>query len=612
MATTTTKQRNVKYLNKDFSSFKRDLIEHVRVYFPDIYSDFSEASIGSMLIELMAYVGDGLSFYLDRKFEETFIDTARERKNIAKHARQLGFKTSNFGKSSASGKVDGFIKVPAITTNEKIQADMRYAGKVKRKSKLNGTNGKIYEVLEDADFSSIDKNDSNLTVVAEIDQTTKQPTSFALKKEGIDVKAGETKTTTFTVSAYQSFLKLTLPDEDVLEIMNVSDSQGNIWYEVDYLAQDTVFDSVANNASDVNLVPFILKLRSVPYRFITEFNIETNKTSLIFGTGDAQKFDGELIPDIADLSLPLLGKDNFTELAIDPQNFLKTRTLGLAPVSTTLTVQYRVGGGSDTNLGANQLSSVADVIYEVSDSSLAQNVVNDVKNSFSVNNPNPIQGGRDEISLSEMKYLISANFASQLRTVTAEDYIARTLSLPSKFGSIFRANAKAGALNKNSVELVILAKNSNGNVVTASATLKENLRKYLSRFRLLTDSVEILDGEVINISIEFEALAKPDFNKTEVLGNCILSLKEFFNIDKWQIGQPIIISQIQKLLFEVAGVMAVSNIKIDNIVGTFDGSVYSNTSYNIDQNMKNGILYCKENAVFEILQPNKTIKGIVR
>ena len=610
--TVTTKQRKISYLNQDFESFKKDLIEHVRVYFPNDYNDFNESSVGVMLIELMAFMGDNMSFYLDKRFNEVFIDTARERKNVLKHAKQLGFKTSIFGKAAATGKIDAFIRVPAITQNEKIEADMRYAGKAKKGTKVTGTNGKTYEILEDIDFSTIDPNDANLVVVAETDQDTKQPTFFALKKKDADIKAGETKTTTFSVGGYQSFLKLTLPDDDVLEILNVKDSSGNIWYEVDYLAQDTVFDSVSSTSSDSTSVPFVLKLRSVPYRFITEFNVDTNRMSLIFGTGDSQRFDGELIPDVGDLSLPLLGKDNFSDFTIDPQNFLKTRTLGLAPIDTVLTVRYRVGGGTDTNAGTNQITSVSEIVYEVANSSLSQNIVNDVKNSFSVLNPNPVQGGRDEVSLDEIKHLISANFAAQGRAVTAEDYIVRSLSLPAKFGSVFRANAKAGILNKNSIELIILTKDSNGNPATASNTLKENLKNYLSRFRMLTDSVEILDGDVINIGIDFGILVKPDFNKSEVLGNCILALKDFFDVNKWSIGQPVVLSQLQKLLFDVVGVLTVFDLKISNISGTFDGRVYSSVPYNIDQNTKNGIVYGKDNAIFHILYPLKDIKGFFR
>lgn len=610
--TTTTKERNIKRLGRDFETLKRDLIEHIRVYFPDTYQDFNESSVGVMLLELMAFTGDSLHFYLDKQFQETFTESAKQTKNILRHAKHLGFKTSLFGKSAAQGKVDCFIKVPAITINEKIQADMRFAGKVLRGSKLLGNNGIIYEILEDVDFSNVDLNDPKFVTVAEIDANTKLPTSFALKKTEIDIKAGQTKTTSFTVGSYQSFLSLEISDEDVLEIIDVKDSDGNFWYEVDFLAQDTVFDSIANTAADSTNVPYVLRLRSVPYRFITEYNIDTKKTSLIFGTGDAQKFDGELIPNIGDLSLPLLGKDNFTDFSIDPQNFLKTRTLGLAPVNSTLTVRYRIGGGLDTNIGSGEIIAVSEVSYQVANSSLSINTVNDVKNSFTVLNPNPAIGGRDELSLTEVKHLIPAGFASQSRVVTAEDYVMRTLSMPPRFGSIFRASARPGDLNKSSVELIIVAQNNAGNVVTAPASLKENLKKYLSRFRMMTDSIEILDGEIINIDLEFTALARSDFNKTEVLGNCLLALKDFFDITKWQLGQPIIKAQILRLLYDVAGVITVFDLNINNLVGTVDGFSYSLSRFNVKSNTKNDIVYCPTNSIFEIKNPSKNIRGSIK
>lgn len=610
--TTTTKQRNVKHLSKDFDSIKRDLIEHIRVHFADSYNDFSESSIGVMLIELLALTGDSFFFYLDKQFQETFTETATQAKNILKHAKQLGFDTALMGKSAAQGQTDCFLKVPAITTNDKIQADMRFAGKVLRGSKLLGDNGIIYEILEDCDFSTVDLNDPNFATVADIDATTKQPVSFALKKPDIDIKAGQTKSTSFTVGGYQAFFSLTLPDEDVLEIIDVKDNEGNFWYEVDFLAQDTVFDSLVNTATDSANVPYVLRLRSVPFRFIAEYDIETKKTSMIFGTGDAQKFDGELIPNFGDLSLPLLGKDNFTDFSIDPQNFLKTRTLGIAPINTTLTVRYRVGGGLNTNAGALGINTTSEVLFQVSDTSLSQATVNDVKNTFSVLNSKPVQGGRDELTTEEVRHLIPAVFSSQSRAVTVEDYIARTLSLPTRFGSIFRAGAKAGDINKSSVELTIVSRDSNGNVTTASATLKDNLRKYLSRFRMLTDSIEILDGSVINIGVDFSILCRPDFNKPEVLGNCILALKDFFDITKWQMGQPIIKAQILRLFYDVAGVITVFDLKINNLVGTVDGSSYSTTMFNIQENTRNDIIYCPTNSIFEVKFPLKNIRGSAR
>lgn len=609
MATVTTKKRAIRYLNRDFESFKKDLIEHLRVYFPDTIQDFNESSVGMMLTELVSFIGDNMSFYLDKRFNETFIETATEQKNIFRHAKQLGFKPS--GKAAATGLIDGFLVIPVTSSSGQIIPDMRYAGTIKKGAQAKSNAGEIYETLVDADFSLIDITDPTLVAVADTDSDG-APTTYALRKVNIDLKAGETKTATFTVGSYEAFRKITIPEEDVLEILEVTDSEGNQYYEVDFLAQDTIFDGVTNTGEDPDEVPFVLKLRSVPFRFVTEFDIETNRTSMVFGTGDADSFDGELIPDLGDLSLPLFGKDTFTDFFLDPQNFLKTRTLGLAPVNTTLTVKYRVGGGTITNAGAGEINTVAESTFDIGDPTLDSTLVQDVGNSFSVNNPNPIQGGRDQLNTEEIRALISAHFASQGRMVVAEDFVARALSMPSRFGSVFRANARVSPLNKNAVELIVLSRNSSGQVTVAPSDLKTNLKKYLSRFRMLTDAIEILDGEVINVAVNFEVLTNPDFNKSEVVVNCIETLKEHFDVEVWQINQPINITNIYTRLAEVAGVLSVTKIEVSNRVGNYEDRSYSETAHNIKENTKNGIIYSKENAIFEVKFPNKDIVGVAK
>jgi hypothetical protein len=612
MATNVQKKRELKYLNRDFSGFKKDFIEHLKIYFPETYSDFNESSLGMMLTEMSAFIGDNLSFYLDKKFNESFLESARERKNVFKHAKQLGFKA--FGKTAASGFGDAFLKVPAIKQNEKFIPDVRFAGVIRKGAKLKNSSGQIYETLENVDFSLVNINDPLYAQVADIDGTTKEPKTFILKKINVPIIAGETKTTNFTIVNYQAFKKITINEENVLEVIEVKDSSGNTWYEVDYLAQDTVFDGVANTGAALTEVPFLLTLRSVPYRFITEYNVDTRKMSLIFGTGDAQNFDGQLIPDLGDLALPTYGKSTFTDFSIDPQNFLKTRTLGLAPSNTILTIKYRSGGGANTNSGANEISIVISSDLEVSDSSLSGAVVSDVANSFAFRNPGPIQGGRDDLSLDELKQLISANFASQQRTVTAPDFIARTLSMPSKFGSIFRANAKVNPLNKNAIELIVISRDSNGFVTIAPNDLKENLKKYLSRFRMLTDAIDILDADIINIGIDFKILVNPDFNKTEVLVNCIESLKDYFAIQKWQINQPINRTDIIRTIASIPGVLSTYDLVVSNKIGNSnpEGLSYSNTVYNLGENFKNNIYYCRENAIFEVKYLNKNIRGVAK
>jgi hypothetical protein len=609
MTTTTSKKRILKYLNRDFDGFKKDLLEHLRVYFPDTINDFNESSVGVMMTELVSFIGDNMSFYLDKKFDESFVATAKERKNLFKHAKQLGFKP--FGKSAAQGTVEAFLKIPAITQNEEIIPDMRYAGVIKKGAKLKSGAGKTYETLDDIDFSKVNISDETLVAIAEKNENGKAK-SFVLRVKSVPVKAGETKTKTFSVGAYEAFKKLVIDEDDVLEIIRITDSESNEWYEVDFLAQDTVFEGTANSNGDQINVPYVLRLKSVPFRFITEFDVERNRMSIIFGTGDAQNFDGDLIPDLGDLSLPLFGKDTFTDFALDPQNFLKTRTLGLTPVNTTITVKYRVGGGNDTNVGSGDITSVAESFFDTGDSTLSASVVSDVGNSFSVYNSESIQGGRDELNLEEIRSLISAHHASQSRIVSSEDFIARSLSMPSKFGSIFRAAPNPGRINTNSVELVVLSKNSNGHVTTAPFDLQTNLKTYLSRFRMLTDAIEILDGQVINVKINFGVLSSPDYNKSEILISCIEALKDFFDINKWQINQPINLTSITTLLASIPGVLSVIEIVIENMTGSPEGRLYSSTPYNIIENTKNGIIYSDVNKIFEVKYPSKDIIGLVK
>ncbi len=610
-STVTQKQRALTYLDKDFESFKTDIVDnHIRVYFPTTYQDFNESSLGMMLVEMMAFVGDNLSFYLDKKFSESFLSTAQERASIFKHARQLGFKA--FGKTSAFGNVNLMISVPAATIAQQIVPDMRYAGVTYMGAQVQSTSGQTFETLVDADFGDVDLTDPASVVVSKTDPKTKQPTAFGLLLPNVPVKAGKTKTTTFNVGSYQPFLKLQIQDSDVIEVLSVVDSLGNVWYEVDYLAQDTVFDGVPNTGADATEVPFVMVLRTVPYRFITDFDTTTGKTSLTFGTGDGSSTDLDLIPNLGDLSIPTYGKATFTDYTIDPQNFLRTRTLGLAPVNTTLTVTYRVGGGISTNAGAATINKVVNANFDVADNTLDSNVVRDVKNSLSVLNTEPAQGGRDELSINELKQIISANFAAQGRAVTVEDYIARTLSMPSKFGAVFRAFPQPGMVNRSSVELAVLAKDSNDNVTVASPTLKQNLQTYLGKFRMLTDAVELLDGDIINIGVSFSVLVSPDYNRSQVLTNCLNALRNYFVIDKWQIAQPIVLTDLNYLLADQDGVLSVYQLSVSNLAGLVDGRDYSSTTYNIARNTANGIIYCPKNAIFSVMYPTKDLIGTAK
>jgi hypothetical protein len=472
--------------------------------------------------------------------------------------------------------------------------------------------GFSYETQEDADFSTVNILSSSLVSVSQRDPKTNQPINYNIELQNIPVIAGQTKTTTVNVGSYEAFYSINLPDNDVIEVLNITDSEGNIWYEVDFLAQDTVFDVQPNTGQDASEVPYVLILRAVPFRFITEFDFSTGITSITFGSGDAQSFDGDLIPDLGDLSLPTFGKSTFTDFTLNPQNFLRTSTLGLTPVNTTLTISYRVGGGILTNAGVGQVNTIGDKTFEIGDSTLNTSTVRDVGNSFSVTNSQAIQGGNDEIDVDTLKQLIPAIYASQSRVVTAPDYIARTLSMPAKFGSVFRGNVQLNPLNQNSLELIVLSIDQNGYLTVAPPTLKQNLQTYLSRFRMMSDAIELLDGQIINLGFNFGVLTNPDYNKNEVLSNCITQLIDFFDTNNFSMNQPINISDIYVVIKDVPGVVSITNLNFVNLTGISNGRQYSTTPFNVAANTNNGLIYCNSNSMFEIKYKNVDIKGVAK
>lgn len=609
------KERSIKYLNKDFQSIKRDLIEYTKSHHGDQFQDFNESSPGMALLELTAYVGDVLSFYQDMQFLEIKQQTARQIENVASFAKSLGYRPS--GKRSARGIVSVFIEVPATVVNNNSVHDTSYCPVLKAGSKLEGP-GTIFETLTDVDFSKTTATygtDKKLVVAAsQYDQTTSVPTHFALLKD-VEVVAAETVEDTFSITDFQAFRSIELQREDVVEILSVTDSDGNYWYEVDYLPQELIFDAQVNNESDSSLVPYVLKLIAVPRRFITDRDPITNKTTLIFGSGDGTNFDDELIPNIANLSLPTSGKSNFTTFSLDPQNFLKTRTLGLSPFNTTLTVTYRVGGGAQTNLAAGSIRTVNSAVFEFSSTSLVASKVSDVKSSVECYNEQRTTGGGAEETAVEIKANSSAFFAAQNRTVTREDYISRVLSMPQKFGKVDKVFVRRDAMNELALDIHVLARDENNHLCQASQTLSSNIKKYLSKFRMLTDGVNILTTEIVNLKVDFGVVIAQKFNRNEVLSNCLLVLKDLLSVDKIQVAQPLVISNFISELQNIDGVISVYDFRFSKAMGSTGDLSYSDytngeiSSFDVQANLHNGILYCPENSIFQIKYPNVDIRG---
>jgi len=623
MATTISK--DVKYVNKDFGQFRQNLINFAKNYFPNTYNDFNESSPGMMFIEMASYVGDVLSFYTDTQLRESLVSQAQERTNLYTLAGVFGSKVKTNTPSNVT--VDVFQLVPAAGSGANAKPDFRYALSIQSDMRVSTETGINFRTLEAVDFHASGSNNPMDISVYEIDGTG-NVTKYLLKKQ-VPAVSGDVKTATYSFTDPKIYDKIVLPDTNVLEIISIVDSDNNKWYEVDYLAQDTIIDAVENISyndptlsADRGNAPYILKLSTVPRRFVTRLN-STNNTEIQFGAGISSNVDEEIIPNPKNVGNGLQYLTRNTSIDIDPSNFLYTQTYGIAPSNTTLTVTYTVGGGVSNNVGVNSIINIDSVTYNNSvDSNLDNTLLNAAKNSVAVSNPKPATGGASQRSIESIRQDAMANFAAQNRAVTREDYIVRSYSMPAKFGAVQKAyiiqddQTEMAASGPNRISnplalnLYTLGYNDSKQLVPLNDTVKENLKTYLSQYRILTDAINIKDAFIINIGVEFEIITKPNYNSNEVLLRCIDFMKRKFDNDNMQINQPIVISSLYSELDNIEGVQSVVKVLITNLYDSDLG--YSGNIYSIAGATKNGIVYPSlDPSVFEIKFPNQDIKGRV-
>ena len=617
--------RDIKYLSKDFSTFKQNLQEFSKNYFPNTYSDFTDASPGSLFVEMASYVGDVLGYYVDTQLQENFLLYTKEKENILSLAQSLGYKPKMA--TAASVDLDIFQIVPASGSAGNKVPDYRYGMVLKENSEISTTGGTnvSFNTIQDIDFKMSSSFDP--TTVSVYSTSGGDVNYFLLKKKVKAISLGNRKTVDFTIGNAEKFKKLTLSDTGITEITSCIDSDGNVWYEVPTLGQETVFQTVENNSlndptlsGDSDSTPYLLKVVKTPRRFTTRF-VNDNTLEIEFGSGILDEDDQEIIPNITNVGLNLpQGKDKL-DLAFDPSNFVSTKSYGLAPSNTTLTFIYYAGAGVSSNVPSNTLTSGNNLIIE-QPSFIGENSDTKalVRNSITFNNPSPARGGKDGDTLEEIRINALSSLSTQKRAVTKEDYIIRTLNMPSKYGAVSKAYiTKDEILNKQSADtnpfalnLYVLGYDNNKNLSTLNTATKENLKTYLSQYRMVTDSINIRDAFIINIGIKFDLVVLPNFNSQEVLSRCISALQDYFDVDKWQINQPIVIGDIMFVLTSIKGVQNVQNIQIENKYGIANG--YSRFIYDIESATSNNVVYPPlDPTIFEIKNPNTDITGrIVR
>ncbi len=607
-------KKDVKYLNKDFAQYRQNLINFAKNYYPKTYQDFNESSPGMMFIEMSAYVGDVLNYYTDQSFRESLLSTAREGSNILNLARLFGYHTKR--NTPANVKADVFQLVPASGSGEYAAPDMDYALTIASNMQCSTDQGIRFRSVEPIDFNQ----DPEVTVY-ELN-TSGEVARYLLKKQ-VAMTSGEVKTQEFTFQDPKPYDKIVLDETNVIDIVSIKDSSKNNWVEVDYLAQDTVFEDIQNipfNDPELSqyrsTVPYILRLKRTARRWVKRLR-EDGRVEIQFGSGVSSDADEEIVPNPKNIGSGLEYLKRTTTDTIDPSNFLYTSTYGLAPQNTTLTVTYTVGGSMKENVGVNAINTVNQVEYL---SEIAEVDLEDTKDTLAVTNPEPAVGGGAQQDLDSIRQNAMAAFAAQSRCITREDYISRVYALPAKYGSIAKAYIvgdqqidtsdkdypRDTIQNPLALNLYLLAYDSDGRFIPANQALKENIRTYLSQYRMLTDAINCKTAFIVNIGIDFEVIPKPKNNSNEVLLECINKLKEMFHNDKMQINGSIDISAVINQLNLIEGVQSIPTLEIFNKAN----GPYSNNVYDFEVATKHGIIYPSlDPCVFEIKYPNKDIRG---
>lgn len=628
-------KKDVNLIGRDFGEIRENLVDFTKVYFPQTYNDFNESSPGMMILELASYVGDVLSYYTDVQLRESLLEQAQEKKNIFTIAQSLGYKPKL--NVPATTILSMYQLVPAIGSGDNVRPDFSYALTIKEGVKVTAqSNGDIeFSTTQKVRFNYSSSFDPTEVSVYEIDDNTNEPIKYLLKKY-VKAVSGKEKTAEFEFGSPKIYDKIRLSDDDgLIDVISISDDDGDSWAKVDYLGQDTVFEETPNT-EDYSLeysaynseTPALLKLKKVPKRYVTRIT-DDGEIVIQFGAGISANSDEELVPNPDNVGSALYNSTGNINQGIDPSNFMYTKTYGVAPANTTLTVKYRVGNGVIDNVISQDLTEISEVVVETTKLGLNGSLYDDAVSSIAVTNEASAAGGKFEETIEEVRENAKAYFAAQNRSVTREDYLVRTYALPPQFGSVAKAfvapdfqintlldDGNDPIPNPLAVNLYVLGYDSDKKLKQLNIATKQNLANYLSFYRVLTDAINIKSGYIVNVGIDFEIIVKPNYNSNEVLLKCIERVKNYFKIDKRQINQPILLSDIYVMLDEVDGVQSVVRPDKDDNGGlqitNKYGGTYSPHRYDIKGATKNGVVYPpKDPSIFEVKYPDTDIRGRV-
>jgi hypothetical protein len=600
--------RQIKYLAKDFDSLRSNLLEYARLYYPNKINDFSEPSVGGLFLDMAAYVGDVMSFYMDHQYQELNPITAVETQNIETHLTNAGVQI--MGASPATVPVTFYVVIPATVSGNDI-IPLESAVPIV----LNGTiceskNGITFNLLEDIDFSEKNSDGTfkcNVKVGTRLSDGT--PRNFVFSKSGLCI-SGNFVTETFDVgSEFVPFRRFELTNSNVTEIVSVSDAYGNNYYEVSSLSDDVIYvNSLNMNLNDNDLINDTLKIIPAPYRFLKNCRLQDRKTLLTFGGGSADTLEDDIIPDPSDFAINFPYSRTFSRTTINPQQLIKTKTLGVAATNTTLSVSYRYGGGLSHNVKDQSIDTI-NILKMEFPKNPEPSIASLVRDSTECVNNEYAKGGDDAPSIDDLRALIPSMNNSQSRIVTKQDLLARVYTLPSNFGRVFRASVKSNRTNSLATQLFIISRDSKNKLIISPDTLKENIQKYLSTYRLISDSIDILDARVINLQLKYEILIDSQLNRNIVLQQVLSRLQDLFSIKNIYIDQPIIIESVKRVISSVSGVISIDKLKFENVTTSLDNRQYSDVTFDIESNTVKGLIIPPTGGIFEIRYPEVDIIG---
>lgn len=588
----------INYTNREFSEIRQDLLEMAERFYPDTFQDFSEASFGAMMLDAVAYVGDQLNFYLDYNINESFLDTSFQYNNVVRHGRALGYKHA--GRASTFGEANVYVQIPAAGSG--LGPDTRYIPILKRGTRFTSRNGLSFILVQNVDFN----DPSNPVIVSQVDPTTGAPTYYAIQAIG-QVVSGKLSQQTVKVGTFERFKKVRLSERNIVEIISVFDSEGNQYYEVEYLAQDMVYKEIPNDNFKNDNVPSILKPMLVSRKFVTENT--RDGYYLQFGSGDANETD--IVASPQSVAVDVFGKNYVTNTTFDPTRLSKNISYGIVPSNTSLFVVYRTTNNTNSNVAAGALNMVVSPILEYENKSvLSATQTNYLASTLEVSNTNPITGDVTSPSTSEIKRRIYDTFPTQNRAVTQADYESIAYRMPAKYGSIKRCTViKDQSSLKRNLNMYVVSEDSFNKLALTNNTIKQNLQTWLNNYRMVNDTIDILDPYIINLGVDFVLKLKPGKSRADIQALAVDKIRKLF-AEGFFVGESMFISSVYTALKDIEAVLDVSSVKINNK----SGGQYSPTTFVINKNMSpdGSQLLCPANAIFEIKYPEVDIRGKIK